>query len=51
MKYLVYDELRDEYMTVAAPNAKEARKAACILQGRKPSDKWTGISTFSARKK
>lgn len=49
--YLVYDALRDVGLTIEARNSQEAKTIACKLQGRKPSDVWTGISTFSARKK
>lgn len=49
--YVVYDTLRDENLTIEARSSKEAKIKACKLQGRKPSDRWTGISTFSARKK
>jgi len=49
--YEVYDTLRDENLTIEAQSSREAKIKACTLQGRKPSDKWTGISTFTARKK
>ena len=49
--YLVYDILRDEGFTIEAASSREAKAIACRRQGRKPSDTWTGLSTFTARKK
>lgn len=49
MQYLVTSP-GERTITVEAQNSTQAKRQACSVWGRKPSDKWTGVPALKARR-
>lgn len=49
MKYIVTSP-SERTIEVEAKNSIQAKRKACSVWGRKPSDKWTGVPALKARR-